>query len=69
MFIPTEGEDCIFLYDAVALIHEEKNTVVYYADGRTGTTGFRPVTLKRRYKELMKEAVHPRLPASQEEND
>ncbi|MDY3868355.1 MAG: hypothetical protein SOZ52_03185 [Pyramidobacter sp.] len=58
MFIPTEGEDCIFLENAVALIREDAQTVVYYADGKKSTTGFRPETLARRYDELFVEALH-----------
>ncbi len=69
MFIPIEGEDCIFLQNVVALVHDEKGTAVYYTDGRTGSTGFRPVTLARRYRDLMREAVHPQLPPQQEVKD
>ena len=69
MFIPIEGEDCIFLENVVALVHDEGRTTVYYGDGHTSVTGFRPVTLKRRYRELMRGARHVALPRSQEGND
>ena len=66
MFIPIEGEDCIFLQNAVALVHGERNTTVYYADGRVSVTGFRPITLRRRYRELMREALRPEPSSLQE---
>ena len=69
MFIPIEGEDCIFLLNAVAMVHDRKRTTVYYSDGSVTTTGFLPVTLARRYKELMRDAVHPPVPAAQEVKD
>ena len=67
MFIPIEGEDCIFLEDVIALVHDSGVTTVYYGSGRTSVTGFRPVTLARRYRELLKEALHPELPRLQQE--
>lgn len=67
MFIPIEGEDCIFLEDVIALVHDSGVTTVYYGSGRTSVTGFRPVTLARRYRELMKEALHPELPNDAQE--
>ena len=67
MFIPIEGEDCIFLHDVIALVHDEGRTTVYYGSGRRSTTGFRPVTLERRYRELMKGALHPQLPNDAQE--
>ncbi len=69
MFIPIEGEDCIFLQNAIALVHEVERTTVYYVDGRKDFTGFRPVTLARRYRDLMREAVHPELLSIEEEKD
>ena len=67
MFIPIEGEDCIFLHDVIALVHDDRTTTVYYGSGRQSVTGFRPVTLVRRYQELMKGALHPQIPANQQE--
>lgn len=69
MFIPIEGEDCIFLQNAVAFVHDGRCTTVYYTDGRTTVTGFRPVTLARRYRKLMEAALHPAVSAAQEVND
>ena len=62
MFIPIEGEDCIFLEKAIALVREDDRTVVYYDDGRKSVTGFRPSTLARRYEDLFEEALHLELP-------
>ena len=67
MFIPIEGEDCVFLEDVIALVHDDDGSAVWYGSGRKSRTGFRPVTLKRRYRELMKEALHPALPRSRQE--
>lgn len=67
MFIPIEGEDCIFLENVVALVHEDGVTTVSYTDGHTCTTGFRPRTLLKRYNELMEDALHVELPGSQQE--
>ena len=67
MFIPIEGEDCIFLEDVIALVHDEGKTTVYYGSGRTSVTGFRPITLKNRLRELMKGALRPRDFLSQQE--
>ena len=67
MFIPIEGEDCVFLEDVIALVHDEGVTTVWYGSGRKSLTGFRPVTLRRRYRELMKEALHPALSRSRQE--
>ncbi|MGI6074822.1 MAG: hypothetical protein ACOYD9_00440 [Pyramidobacter sp.] len=69
MFIPIEGEDCIFLQNAVAFVHDERRTTVYYTDGSTTLTGFRPVTLARRYRKLMRTALRPAGFAAQEVND
>ncbi len=60
MFIPVEGEDCVFLEDVVALVREGGVTAVYYADGRVRFTGFRPCTLARRLREMMSGAARPR---------
>lgn len=62
MFIPIEGEDCIFLENVVALVREDNRTVVYYDDGRKSVTGFRPATLARRYEDLFEGALHLELP-------
>lgn len=59
MIIPIEGEDCIFLEDVIALVHDGGVTTVYYGSGKTSVTGFRPVTLARRERELMKRALKP----------
>lgn len=69
MFISIEGNDCIFLQDVIALVHQDGRTFVYYADGRVDTTRFRPVTLARRYDRMMKEALHPPLQDLQEGHD
>lgn len=70
MFIPIEGEDCIFLENVIALVREGERTTVYYRDGRISVTGFRPVTLKRRCQELMRErGVFQSFPVQQEVND
>ena len=55
MFIPIEGEDCILLNGAIAFVNAEGRTTVYYSDGSTRETGFRPVTLKARYLQIMKQ--------------
>ena len=34
MFIPIEGEDCVFLEDVIALVHDEGVTTVWYGSGR-----------------------------------
>lgn len=59
MYIPIEGEDCIFMEDVVALVHDGGVTTVYYGSGRTSVTGFRPVTLARRLRGLMAGALRP----------
>lgn len=55
MFVPTEGENCILLDDVIAMTHADRKTTVYHSDGRTEKTGFRPVTLKARYVQMLKE--------------
>ncbi len=59
MFIPIEGEDCIYLPPVIALVRGEGQTFVYKEDGTFSVTGFRPLTLARRYAQLKAQALHP----------
>lgn len=69
MFIPIEGEDCIWLAPVIAMIREGDSTRIYREDGTIQNTGFRPLTLVRRYAALDAEALHPKVPAKDKEGE
>ncbi len=59
LFIPIEGEDCIYLPPVIALVRGDGQTWIYRDDGTVATTGFRPLTLARRYSQLKAQALSP----------
>ncbi|MGI6782847.1 MAG: hypothetical protein ACOX5A_01360 [Aminivibrio sp.] len=56
MIIPLEGQDAVSATRIVAMVRSGDKTFLYFRDGTTATTGFRPETLRKRYNAFCKEA-------------